>query len=121
MKIIIAGSRGCTDPRYLDYALGRSAFPITEVVCGGASGADQLGKDWAVDADIPLAMYLADWDRYGSRAGIIRNIEMGQYADGLIALWDGWSRGTEHMIQYMMSLEKPVEVISFITPIEELT
>lgn len=120
MKIIIAGSRDCTDPRYLDYAIGTTEFLITEVLLGGARGVDQLGLNWARDAGIANTLYKADWNQYKRRAGILRNIEMGNRADGLIAIWDGASRGTEHMIQYMMGLGKPIEVTSFVPTFEEI-
>ena len=41
----------------------------------------------------------AKWDKHGNSAGMIRNSQMADYADGLIALWDGESRGTKNMIE----------------------
>jgi hypothetical protein len=35
---------------------------------------------------------------------------MAQYADALVAVWDGESRGTDHMIGEMQKLGKPVSV-----------
>lgn len=74
-------------------------FEITEVVCGMAKGADLTGKDWAEENDIPVAKFPAKWKQFGNSAGPQRNIEMARYADALIALWDGSSRGTRHMIK----------------------
>ena len=34
-------------------------------------------------------------------------------ADGLLAFWDGQSRGTKQMIEYMRSLNKPVHIIHY--------
>jgi hypothetical protein len=71
---------------------------ITEVVCGCARGADQLGAWWAKINRIPVKQYPADWEEYGRYAGVRRNHQMADNADALIAFWDGKSRGTEHMI-----------------------
>ena len=43
-------------------------------------------------------MFLADWDQFGKSAGYKRNIQMAEHADALIAIWDGKSKGTMHMI-----------------------
>ena len=48
------------------------------------------------------------WNRYGRKAGILRNRKMAKYADALIAVWDGLSRGTANMIAEMEALGKPV-------------
>lgn len=84
---------------------------ITEVVCGEAAGADTLGKQWAELHGITVKSFPADWDRLGKKAGPIRNAEMGVYADGLIAFWDGQSAGTRHMINFMQSHNKWTYVI----------
>lgn len=103
MKTIIAGSRGITDMGHLELAIARAQhvhyqLVITEVVSGGARGVDKLGEQWAAAHNVPLKVFPADWDAKGKAAGHIRNIEMAEYADALIALWDGESRGTQHMI-----------------------
>ena len=98
MKTIIAGTRTITDPKQLLNALASVTWEITEVVCGGAKGADALGKQWAQDNHIPVKMFPADWKKYKNGAGPIRNTEMAEYAEALIALWDGDSSGTADMI-----------------------
>lgn len=98
MKTIIAGGRDITDSRILHAALDACDWKITEVVCGMARGADTLGKEWAEEFNIPVVEFPADWDKYGKAAGPIRNAEMADYAEALIALWDGKSRGTKNMI-----------------------
>jgi hypothetical protein len=47
---------------------------------------------------VPLKIFPAQWSIYGKGAGYIRNREMAQYADALIAFWDGKSKGTKNMI-----------------------
>lgn len=98
MKTIIAGSRGITDYYVVLAAILESNFQITEVVSGTARGVDRLGETYAVRNKLPIAKFPADWDKWGKPAGYIRNKEMAQYADALVAVWNGESKGTKHMI-----------------------
>lgn len=98
MKVIIAGSRDFNDYRVLTKAIMKSGLKIEEVVCGMARGVDLLGKQWADQRGIYVKEFPADWNAHGRRAGPIRNAEMAKYADALIAIWDGESKGTANMI-----------------------
>ena len=98
MKTIIAGSREITDIKYVEQAIEESGFTITEVFSGTARGVDLLGESWALANQIPIKRYKADWNKHGKKAGILRNIAMVNYADALIAVWDGESKGTKHCI-----------------------
>jgi hypothetical protein len=98
MKTIIAGSRTITDYSLVEDAVRKSGFHITRVVSGHARGVDTLGEQWANEHIVPLVIFEAHWEVFGKRAGIIRNCEMASYADALIAIWDGQSKGTAHMI-----------------------
>jgi len=97
---IIAGSRSVTP---VQFVAGLGACPwrhhITEVVSGTALGADRLGEEWAEEQGIAVRRMPADWDRYGKKAGFLRNREMAQVAEALIALWDGTSPGTRDMVK----------------------
>lgn len=99
MKTIIAGSRIATMQNVLD-ALTNCHFScdMTEIVSGGATGADSHGESIANTMAIPVKRFPAQWSKHGKSAGIIRNVEMANYADALIAVWDGSSKGTKHMI-----------------------
>lgn len=110
MKVIIAGSRSITDPFYVMEAIKASGFDLTEGVSGGAQGVDSLGEKCCEALNVPFVRFLARWNKYGRGAGMVRNQQMGSYADALIAVWDGKSKGTEHMINWMKRLKKPVYV-----------
>lgn len=101
------------NPALLLDALCNIPFTITEVVCGKASGADTLGERWAIWNNISVKEFPAEWNRLGKSAGFIRNVAMAHYANALIALWDGTSRGTKHMISTMEKLQKPVYVFPY--------
>lgn len=99
VKVIIAGSRTITSTQLLEEAIRLSGFQITTVVSGGAVGVDRMGEKWALNNSRSLAIFEAKWDKLGKRAGFVRNKEMADHADALIALWDGVSKGTAHMIK----------------------
>lgn len=99
MKTIIAGSRNITDFSLLKQVIIHSKFIITEVVCGGAKGVDSLGKFWGDNiGKVPVKLFLAQWNIFGKSAGYKRNVEMANYAEAAILIWDGFSKGTQHMI-----------------------
>jgi len=114
MRLIIAGSRTITDGLWVSSELDRLTHggrDIEAVLSGGARGVDRLGEAWAVGHDIPVEVFLADWDRYGRSAGYRRNELMAAHADALAAFWDGTSRGTKHMIEIARKQGLAVRVI----------
>jgi hypothetical protein len=111
MKLIIAGSRTVTDYQLLCQTLAPEKHRITQVIIGGARGADRLGIRWALSHSVRLKGFPADWQRFGRSAGVRRNYQMAQAGDLLLAFWDGRSAGTQHMISCMQQLGKPVVVI----------
>lgn len=100
MRVIIAGCRHINDYDLVVKAVKESGFDITEVVCGAANGVDSLGERYAKENNIKLSYFYADWKGLGKRAGHARNEQMGNYSEGLVAVWDGISPGTKHMINY---------------------
>lgn len=113
LKVIVAGSRTFHDYEYLAKELDIRIPPfIEEIVSGDAEGPDKMGAKWAEERGYPVKHFPAQWDKYGKAAGIIRNHKMGDYADSLIAFWDGKSRGTRDMIEYMRKQNKYVEVVN---------
>jgi predicted Rossmann fold nucleotide-binding protein DprA/Smf involved in DNA uptake len=98
MKTIIAGSRDVTVQEVVD-AMKEIDWAVTEVVSGNARGADAGGEYWARKNQIPVKLFPADWNKHGKSAGPIRNRLMAAYAEALVAVWDGESRGTANMIQ----------------------
>jgi hypothetical protein len=100
MKVIIAGGRDFSDyeklKNYCDEILSNKSD--VEIVSGVAKGADLLGEKYAEENNYSLKQFPADW-KLGRGAGHIRNTQMANYADTLIAFWDGKSKGTKHMIE----------------------
>lgn len=85
--------------RELDICVAASSFKITEVVSGAAKGIDTAGEIWCASKGLPLTRFPADWRKHGRAAGPIRNRQMAEYADALILIWDGKSRGSANMLK----------------------
>lgn len=118
MKLIIAGSRHFDeDFVYSEIVMLRIndnsvVADATEIVSGGCSGVDKAGEAYAEFYDVPVKRFMADWSKLGKSAGPIRNKKMAEYADALLLVWDGRSRGSSNMKYEMQKLGKPVfEVI----------
>ena len=103
MKLVIFGSRGIEDMWAVEKAMEAwsMASQVTEIVSGGARGVDRLGERYARQRGIPCKVFPALWEKYGKSAGVIRNGKMAAYADYGVAIWDGESRGTAHMVRLM--------------------
>lgn len=114
MKIIVAGGRDFDDYRLLCRRLDYFFQKIhPTIVCGEAKGADSLGRRYAEEMGLEILSFPAQWEKYGKSAGYRRNEEMAQVADGLVAFWDGESKGTKHMIDHMKALGKPVKIVRY--------
>lgn len=101
MKLIIAGGRDyCLRP--YDYTRLNRIRGVTEVVSGGARGADACGELWASNRKIPVKRFVADWDGFGKRAGMLRNRQMAEYADAVVLFPGG--RGTDNMFDVAKEL-----------------
>jgi len=111
MKTIVAGSRNITDYEKVHKAIYESPWVITEVVSGGARGVDKLGEQAAEAFGIPVKVFPADWATHGRAAGPIRNQQMLEYSEALIAIWDGDSRGTADMIRRSQKAGIPVHIV----------
>ena len=117
MRLIVVGSRQFDSEKHqvliFDY-LDRlhSNKTITEVVCGVARGPDSIGEEWATSRGVKVAYFPAAWDTYKNAAGPIRNKQMGDYAECLVAFWDGKSRGTKHMMDVMIKQQKPYYLVT---------
>ena len=113
MKLIIAGSRDLeVGPQLMNGVLMHFGLDPREIVQGGAEGIDKCGKLYATFAPLPCKEFPADWKAHGKAAGPLRNAEMAEYADALLLIWDGESRGSASMKQEATKRGKPVyEVI----------
>lgn len=98
-RVLVCGGRNYSDWDYLKFILdaAHKSFPINCIIHGCAAGADSLADRWARENNVSIERYPADWEKYGKRAGPIRNLEMlsRSHPDMVIAFPGG--SGTAHM------------------------
>lgn len=121
MKVIIAGTRTFTAPEWFAPELGprnreramaamqalvhsavlASGFDVTEIVSGCGPGVDLIGESLCsvLEGKPNIKRFPAQWTVHGKSAGPIRNKEMAEYADALVIVWDGASRGSRNMLE----------------------
>ena len=116
-KVIIAGCRDFADYELLkeecDFYLQNQKPEDIVIVSGHASGADALGEHYALERDLQLETYTADWKAHGRAAGPIRNAQMASVAHALIAFCDGKSRETKNMIDTATKRGLQVAVVRY--------
>ena len=106
MKVAIIGSRNITQ---ID--VGKYLSDNDEIVSGGAVGVDSCAEKYASENGVKISVFLPNYERYGKAAPIIRNREIVDFADKVIAFWDGRSKGTLSVIKYAQKKGKPCEII----------
>ena len=111
MKIAVIGSRSFNDYELMKSVL--SGFDIDSIISGGAVGADALGKRYSAENGIEIIEYLPEYDKYGRGAPLVRNKQIVNESDFVIAFWDGKSRGTKYTCDYAKKQGKQVNVIRF--------
>ena len=119
-KIAIVGSRNFNDfdlmnrVVFQDYIEKNSLYAEdVMVISGGAKGADKLAEKLAQLRGYKLVVFKADWNKYGKKAGMIRNGYIIENADVVFAFWDKKSSGTANSIQRAISLGKELYVKEF--------
>ena len=135
-RIIIAGGRDFVDLPMLESEVvcfiedNNMDNSKIEIVSGMAKGADMLGVSFAKKYNYDLIEMPADWSK-GKSAGYTRNEEMAKYAasskniqgvttGALIAFWDGFSKGTEHMIKVAKENNLKVHVVKYSVEHDEI-
>lgn len=120
MRIAVVGSRSITDVEWVFTILDRfikemSPFKPT-IVSGGAVGVDEIAKLYAKKRGYDFVEYLPYFlldttVPFTSRYFFIRNKQIVQNSDKVLAIWDGKSKGTEHTIKYAQKTGVPVMIL----------
>lgn len=121
ITLLVAGSRNYSDWEefrdVMDYICDK--YNVSEIVSGGAKGADLMAEKYSKINNIPIKIFKADWNYYGRNAGFKRNIEMHEYLKrfkdrACICFWDGESSGTKH--NFKLCEENNTELIVYLYP-----
>ena len=115
MRVAVVGSRTLCVENW-----GKYLPPNTDIIIsGGAKGIDQSVGAYARSHGITLKEFLPEYDKYGKRAPLLRNISIIENADLVLAFWDGKSRGTEFVIDMCRARSIPIQV--FLMPNHDST
>ena len=106
MRAAVIGSRGLSVADLGNYL----PSGITEIVSGGAKGVDTYAKEYALAHNIKLTEFLPEYDKFGRSAPLKRNITIIEYADIVIAFWDGKSHGTKFVIDNCKKRNIPIKI-----------
>ena len=107
MKIAVIGSRNLKVENLEKYL----PADCTEIVSGGAKGIDECAAKYANAHDIKLTEFLPQYEKYKRGAPIVRNKQIVDYADLVLAFWDEKSKGTESVIRYCEKTGTKCEII----------
>lgn len=111
MKVAVIGSRSFKDYAEVQRVLS-GLSGITEIISGGAIGVDTLGEKYANEKGIPTKIFLPDWYKYGNAAAFIRNTDIVENADIVVAFWDQESKGTKDSIDKAYKLNKKILIVN---------
>lgn len=114
MKVIIAGSRMGVNQKFFDETLNNlflvenAPYTITQVISGCARGVDTMAIEWAQKHGFDIVRFYANWELLGPKAGPLRNQDMAEYGDLLVAFFnaDAANRGTNDMCTKMAKMNK---------------
>jgi hypothetical protein len=110
MRLAIVGSRDFHNYTYLENLLEPIKESIEWIISGGAKGVDSLAEKYAARNFIPFLLFPANWEKYGKRAGFMRNQQIVDAADHMIALPTLESKGTRDSIRRAEVKGIPVQV-----------
>ena len=113
MRVGVIGSRGFDNYDLVCQELNPIKNDIDIIVSGGAKGADTLGEKWAKENNVNTLIFKPDWNKWGKRAGFIRNKDIVDNSDYVIAFWDGSSPGTLSSIKLCKKAGRKIKIVKY--------
>lgn len=117
MKVAIVGSRNV---HKMDKAFIFNRLPdaCTAIISGGAAGVDSMAEQIAREKNIPFVAYKPNYQKHGKKAPLIRNLQIIENADLVLAFWDFQSKGTAHTIVLCLKKQIPVRIYALEKSVE---
>ncbi len=110
MKVAVIGSRTFECYEIMKNVLAE--LKPTQIISGGASGADRLAAKYAAEHGWKLLEIKPNW-KIGRHAGLLRNTEIVDSYDYFLAFWDGKSKGTKDSIGKAVKKSIPHQIVNF--------
>ena len=110
-KIAVIGSRRFSRPDLVENFIAGLSNDDT-IISGGAPGVDTMAAEAARRQNLRSIVFSADWDTHGRSAGPMRNLQIVEAADEVVAFWNGTSRGTLNTAIQALAAGKSATVIA---------
>lgn len=102
--VAIIGSRSINN---INLSLFIDSFHCGQIISGGANGVDTIAKNWAKANKIEYIEYKPNYKIFKNRAPLVRDEDMVNAADIIIAFWNGQSTGTLYTLRYAIKIGRP--------------
>jgi len=115
INLAIVGSRTILDEHFVKRILNAYKFLFgkpAKVISGGAKGIDTIAEKWANENNIETQIFYPDWNKYGKKAGFIRNEDIIKNCDICLAIWDGESNGTKNDFEWCKKYHKDLIIFN---------
>jgi len=129
MRLAVVGSRSIDDEVFvltmMKAVAGDEDIKTLTIISGGARGIDQTAQSicnkYGIDFILFKPYHLIDNSvEYTPRHFFTRNKQIVDNADKVLVLWDGKSKGSEHVIKYATKRNKDLTVINYNNKEEEI-
>lgn len=110
VKVIVSGGRTFSNRALLFGRLDELHRDegISLLIEGGATGADELGREWAILNDVPHVTEPADWDSYKMNPAARNTLMLDKHSPDVVVATEG-GKGTANMI--IQAMRRKVRVI----------
>lgn len=108
MKLLIVGSRGINEFDIENYI----SDDVDVILSGDAKGIDLIAEKYADKKRISKIILRPKYNLYGKAAPLKRNEELVEMSDKVLAVWDGFSKGTYHTINYAKKINKEIQIVT---------
>lgn len=120
LKVAVIGSRDTGDIK-LEHLLAHIPLNTSLLISGGAAGIDSYAEEAARILKLPIRVILPDYVTFGRQAPLVRNRQIVQAADLVLAFWDTHSRGTAHALRCCIETETPFRIYPFRMLIQDVS
>jgi hypothetical protein len=108
--IAVIGGRARTDREFIETTLSTVFKEGDVLVSGGAMGVDTIGEEWAKRLGFAVVIYRPDYMADGKAAPLIRNHQIVEKADIVMAFPSERSKGTWHAVHLAWEMGKEVQI-----------
>ena len=115
IKLAIVGGRYFSDYNKFKIIVSEHIKDIgvpNEIISGGAIGVDTMAEKYANENNIPIIVFKPDWNKYGKKAGILRNTDIIEASTHVLALPCKQSIGTYDSINKAKKLNKELTIVN---------